>query len=283
VKRAILAAVLGLALAAPAAEASPYGFSDSVAGWNSAFDAGVRSGATEARVLVGHDSTNEPELAAFYQRAVAAGITPTITLWMLRPPPVEDFANDAANAARLYPEAKIQLLNEPNLPNMGGGLSAEQSAEYVRAGYDAIARVNPLQRVLGPSVAPVGDGWVGYLHDVYDRLEDLPIGLALNVYPYGKDPIDAMKFAYRAAKVHGLPITVTETALVRNVYGKRAPKLTVKVLRWWSAHRAEAVLFHRLLQEEGDRLDEAGWHTYAIASNGQKTDLYRAIRNARPR
>lgn len=157
---------------------------------------------------------------AAYAEALAHGVTPIIGVggWSSGPKTVEAYAAAMAEAARRYPQATLQLWNEPNLSAgrygiyPAYGVEPDQLVAMCIAAAKAIRAVNPNARILGPPIAPVGD-WEGYFKSVYGRFPpELGIGVSLNLYPSGatgKARLAELRRIYKMAARYG-PVTVTE-------------------------------------------------------------------------
>ena len=92
-----------------------------------------------------------------------------------------------------YPDAVLNVWNEPNIPAFGN-VSTERMAELVNLAAAAIWEVDPGRLVVGPPTAPWGD-WPAYSEALYSRL-DRRIAFSANLYPRGRI-IDNLRHAAR--------------------------------------------------------------------------------------
>lgn len=183
-----LLAVLALIVLAPEptrAEREPlrsqvdFGFSDSPAAFLSATRALRRVAADQARIMVLWREPDRPEIDQSVAMMRRIGVKPWLAVWGLEAPDPDGYTEICAQLARRYPDATIELWNEPNILLFGDLSVAESVPIYLRC-YGAIREVNPSQRIVGPSIAPVGGDWESYARALYSKLPpDVGLGLHL--------------------------------------------------------------------------------------------------------
>jgi hypothetical protein len=184
---------------------------------------------------------------------------------------VPEWAEFAAEAARRFPEAILEVWNEPNLVAFWrSGPSPRRYARLYVAAERAIHRVNRNIPVLTgglanthashlPSIPPVR-----FLRRVFTaepRIGSVADGLSVHAYPGGRDLGPGTRFRRTLTGIRGVrnrfgssetPLYLTEVGLSRGVPERATPKQQARTLDriWASAQRmpdVRAVLFHRLL------------------------------------
>ena len=123
------------------------------------------------------------------------------------------------NLALRYPDAVLNVWNEPNIPAFGN-VSAARMAELVNQAAAAIWEVDPERPVVGPPTAPWGD-WTRYSASLYPRL-DPRVALAANLYPRGRILENLRSQLAAADRIAGQrPVWITETNVSREEVGAR--------------------------------------------------------------
>jgi len=290
---ALIALLLGLAGAADRAQGKALvGFSDDVETFGRYGAQSVHANATGARIILGWDTPATGIEVTRAMEELHIATTPIFTLYTLDDVPLDAYADQCRAFARAWPHAVISAGNEPNI-HIGGFQPVPQVVAQAQACEQAVHQVDPNRRVLGPAIAPVnmddaaafgGDfatyrsndnaQWHHYMSRVYDQLDGVEV--AMNIYPYGEDPIEKLREDLRWGKNFG-KVWITETAMLGDYGPKRAAKLAAKSSRWLSKHGARSVMFHRLAQGP---VDPIGWRTFALTSAGKRTALYKALRRA---
>jgi len=292
---AVLAFVVGIiagGIYAATAKAALVGFSDDAPTFATYGSDSVHSGATGARIVVGWNvDPVGPEVTHAVEELALT--TPIFTLYTIDDVDPGEYGEQCARYARAWPHAVIAAGNEPNI-HIGGFQPVNQAVEQAQTCERAVHAVDPKRKVLGPAIAPVnvddaamlaGEGsdyatyrtgdnaqWHHYMSRVYDQLDG--VGVAMNIYPYGQDPIVKLREDLQWGKQFG-KVWVTETAMLGDYGRRRAAKLAAKSSRWLVDHGARSVMFHRLAQGP---VDPVGWRTYAINATGKRTALYKALR-----
>ena len=146
-----------------------------------------------------------------------------------------------------YPDLwGVQAWNEPNLENIGGLLSVQQTAAIVQTAHEALPGV----RVIGPSVSPTVAGASEYQTELYAALPD-DIGVGVNIFTYRKDSgIADVVSQYRKAKADGGAAEVYVTEL--GFHGAYFTDQAINSGQAFGALRAEgaaAVIYYRLLTD----------------------------------
>ena len=198
-----------------------FGFADDLEQQLLAIDASQDLRANIGRVPIPWYFRDWSLLDQLYDGLYSSGIRPIITLAVTQPPaagptlpappalpipplqgpqptnlppapPVPDvntfkpgeFAALAAYIAQRYPWAKIQLLNEPNLPFFRS-FSIAQTVETVTTAARAVHEVDPNARLIGPAASPDQGRGFAYTRAVYSQLPpDLDyVDAATNIYP----------------------------------------------------------------------------------------------------
>jgi hypothetical protein len=220
-----------------------------------------------ARFPVAYPPEPIPAAAAMNRLGVAAPII-TIGGWAdetrpdFKPDPAV-YAAACAEYARRFPNATISLWNEPNLNLLTGGglaptpgMTAAEVAALVVAAANAIRAVNPNARIIGPSIAPVGD-WEPYFRAVYGAIPRGLVDVGINLYPQGEDSTKMaqlerwMRMAKKFGRVH-----VTEIDVAAPWFGKpRKPGMTAEAYDLLSRMGAKSIIFHDYA-DHADVMDE---------------------------
>jgi hypothetical protein len=153
-----------------------------------------------------------------------------------------------------YPDLwAVQAWNEPNLANIGGGLSVEQTVAIVEAAREALPGV----RLVGPAVSPTVEDADLYQRNLYAALPD-DIGVGVNIYTYRQaSAVDDVLADYRQAQADGgaAEVYVTEIGFHGTYFANQAlaSSQAFEALR---QQGAAAVIFYRLLSNP---LSPAKW------------------------
>lgn len=146
-----------------------------------------------------------------------------------------------------YPDLwGVQAWNEPNLENIGGLLSVQQTAAIVQTAHDALPGV----RMIGPSLSPTVPGAAQYQTDLYALLPD-DIGVGVNIFTYRKATgIADVVSQYRQAKADGGAAEVYVTELgFHGAYFSDQAIISGQAFGALRAEGAAAVIFYRLLTD----------------------------------
>ena len=171
-------------------------------------------GADVARFPIDPDSQSGMDA---YLATLAAGVTPILAGagWGSGPPTPKLYGAMMARMAKKFPKAIYQLWNEPNMGSgsqggaaRAGGMSASDAARFAVAGAKGIRKVRPGARIIGPSVAPVGN-WQTYFKQLYRKVPKGLMDVGLNLYPGGTNRLGKVKDAFNMAREFG-PVDVTE-------------------------------------------------------------------------
>ncbi len=179
--------------------------------WN--FGTGI--GANVARFPI---DVNDPAGAgAAYQAALAAGVKPIMqgATWGNGPATPAGYGAQMAQMARDYPRSIFGLWNEPNLGSgaatgqaAAGGMSPSKAARFAVAGARGVRSVLPRARIIGPSVAPVGN-WERYFRQMYRKVPKGLMEVGLNLYPTSQNRVAEVVESFKMARKFG-PVDVTE-------------------------------------------------------------------------
>lgn len=144
-----------------------------------------------------------------------------------------------------YPDLwGVQAWNEPNLEDIGGGLTVEQTIAIVQAAREALPDV----RLVGPAVSPTVDGADAYQQALYAALPD-DIGVGVNIYTYRKaNAVPDVVADYQQAKADGgaAEVYVTETGFHGGYFPDQA-KTSAQGFEALRQQGAATVIFYRLL------------------------------------
>lgn len=300
-RRTVISLVALGALALPtAAEAVAVGYNDDGNRLEAGSDSLARANVTLARFSVTWGRL-EPEDDRFrfdyVDEAVAAleraGVRPLISLYGSPPwagPHSEnvscapDEAHDAdyrqiwRELARRYPRALLAVWNEPNI-NSYGDLEVERAAELTNLAGQAVWSVDPGRTLIGPGASPGEPGWVGYMAEMYARI-DPRVELGAHIYPQGERLMRGFRFfvARMKAIAGERELWITETGVSRSKVSPREQRRFVRRAHRHLEARAEAIVFHRFWspyeRDSGHRWD-AGLS--ALRRDGTPNRLFRAI------
>ena len=201
-------------------------------------------------------------------------------------PPVPDvqnfkpseFAAQAAYIAQRYPFARIQILNEPNLPQFAA-FTVDQTVEVITATARAVHEVAPQMKLIGPASSPDQGRGYAYTRDVYHDLpDDLDyVEAAINVYPGPghKRALRQVKKAWRTVKGSGRRIWVTE--ITPGIYEPRRQRCNQirQAFAYLKRRGAKGILFYRLRQP--DVVLNTQGRLWVVNQDGSRTDLYRCL------
>ncbi len=180
--------------------------------------------------------------------------------------------------AERYPDAILNVWNEPNIPTFGN-VEVERMAELVNEAASAIWSVDPGRPVVGPPTAPWGD-WTGYSASLYGLL-DPRIAFAANLYPRGHVMDNLRSQLGAARRIAGRrPIWITETNVSRSEVPTRVQVHYVHELYAEARRRGLAgVIFQRLWSpfHAGDGLGAWDAGNSALTADAQPRRLYAEI------
>lgn len=266
--RVLLGAILALAICAAPAAALPVGYNEDPARLLAAPQAVEHSNTQLARVAVQWQQL-EPvqgefhfhELDRLTRMLKGDGIRPIIFIlgsphWAGPDNPGIQCSCDRAadpawqamwrRVARRYPEAILNVWNEPNL-YLYGSVSVARMAELTNLAAEAIWNVSPKRTVLGPPIAP-STGWEAYAGALYPLL-DRRIDMAANIYPRGY-LFENLRHDLTTVKriADGRRVWITETNVSRlDVSGVRQTRYINRAYDILSRRDYIAgILFHRL-------------------------------------
>jgi hypothetical protein len=194
--------------------------------------------------------------------------------------PVE-YADQAAYMVQRYPYAKIQLLNEPNLPQFRS-FTVDQTVETVVTAARAIHAIAPQAKVIGPASSPDQGRGYAYTRAVYSRLPpDLDyVEAAANIYPGpGKRrAFRQIKKSWKTARASGRKVWVTE--ITPGIYSPRRRRCNQikEAFAYLKAKGAKGILFFRL--REPQVLQNVQGRLWVLNLDGTHTDLYNCLKKA---
>jgi hypothetical protein len=303
--------------------ASPlFGFMDDPNQHLFAIDAAVDIGANIGRVTIPWYFTGWSQLDKVYDAFYTNGIRPMFTLAVTPPPgpiplppgpippiinipipapqpenlpPAPDvpdavnfkpaeFAEQAAYMVQRYPWAKIQLLNEPNLPQFRS-FTVDQTVETVVTAARAIHAIAPQAKVIGPAASPDQGRGFAYTRAVYSRLPpDLDyVEAGVNIYPGPgrRRAFKQIKKSWRTARASGRKVWVTE--ITPGIYSPRRRRCNQikEAFAYLKARGAKGILFFRL--REPQVLQNVQGRLWVVNLDGTHTDLYRCLKKAAKR
>jgi hypothetical protein len=183
-----------------------------------------------------------------------------------------------------YPYAKIQLLNEPNLPQFRS-FTVDQTVETVVTAARAIHAIAPQAKVIGPAASPDQGRGFAYTRAVYSRLPpDLDyLEAAVNIYPGpGKRrAFQQIKKSWRTARASGRKVWVTE--ITPGIYSPRRRRCNQikQAFSYLKAKGAKGILFFRL--REPQVLQNVQGRLWVVNLDGTHTDLYNCLKKAAKR
>jgi hypothetical protein len=195
-----------------------------------------------------------------------------------------EFAEQAAYMVQRYPWAKIQLLNEPNLPQFRS-FTVDQTVETVVTAARAIHAIAPQAKVIGPAASPDQGRGFAYTRAVYSRLPpDLDyVEAGVNIYPGpGKRrAFQQIKKSWKTARASGRKVWVTE--ITPGIYSPRRRRCNQikQAFSYLKARGAKGILFFRL--REPQVLQNVQGRLWVVNLDGTHTDLYRCLKKAATR
>ena len=300
-----------------AVPAPRFGFMDDPEQHVFAMDAAVDIGANLGRITIPWYYTGWDQFDGVYDAFYANRVRPIITLAVtpppgagptipLVPPPVlppiappapqpenlppapsvpdvdtfrpEQYAAQAAYIVQRYPWAKLQLLNEPNLPQFRS-FTVDQTVEAVVTAARAVHAIAPQARLIGPASSPDQGRGYAYTRAVYRQLpDDLDyLDAATNIYP-GPGVTRAfsqVKKSWRTARASGRKVWVTE--ITPGIYSPRRRRCNQikEAFSYLKARRAKGLLFFRL--REPHEIQNVQGRLWVVNLDGTHTDLYRCL------
>ena len=181
--------------------------------------------------------------------------------------------------AQRYPWAKIQILNEPNLPQFAA-FTVDQTVDVVSATARAVHEVAPGMKLIGPAASPDQGRGFAYTRDVYHGLPpDLDyVEAAVNIYPGpgNKRAFRQVRKSWRTAKGSGRKIWVTE--ITPGIYSPRKQRCNQirQAFAYLKRRGAKGILFFRLREPES--VSNIQGRLWAVNRDGTRTDLYRCLK-----
>jgi hypothetical protein len=303
-----------------AVPAPRFGFMDDPDQHVFAMDAAVDIGANLGRITIPWYYTGWDQLDEIYDVFYANQVRPIITLAVtpkpgpgptipVVPPPVlpptpppapqpqnlppapfvpdvetfrpEEYAAQAVYIVQRYPWAKLQLLNEPNLPQFRS-FTVEQTVEAVVTAARAVHAVAPQARLIGPASSPDQGRGYAYTRAVYRQLpDDLDyLDAAANIYP-GPGTVRAfrqVKKSWRTARASGRKTWVTE--ITPGIYSPRRRRCNQikQAFSYLKAKGAKGILFFRL--REPHELQNVQGRLWVVNLDGTHTDLYPCLKRS---
>lgn len=194
--------------------------------------------------------------------------------------------------AQRYPDAILNVWNEPNLINFGS-VDVDRMAQLVNEAAQAVWQVAPGRTVLGPPIAPVGD-WVSYARALYPQL-DPRIALSANLYPYARvgahksfrQLIESLRGDLASVQriARGRQIWITETNVSRyDVSPRRQTRYIRAAYAIARQKRVAGMIVYRLWSAwtPGDGI--FGWDAglSALEHSGAPTSLYNQVGRLHP-
>jgi hypothetical protein len=172
----------------------------------------------------------------------------------------------------------VQAWNEPNLANIGGDLTVDQTVAIVQAARAALPGV----RMIGPSLSPTVAGAAAYQSQLYAALPD-DIGMAVNIYTYrNSSAIDDVIAKYRQAKADGgnADVYVTEIGF-HGAYFSNQALASAQAFEALRQEGAAAVMFYRLLANPASSSDWELNGRFAVLNDDlSPTPVLMALRGA---
>lgn len=183
-----------------------------------------------------------------------------------------------------YPDAILNVWNEPNLPRYGS-VGTNRMAELTNEAAAAIWEVDPGREVLGPPASPCCD-WQVYAGALYPKL-DPRIELAVNLYPVGYHLVGNIRrqlvHARQIAGSRKIWITETNVSLAL-VSEARQARYVRRFFELAKRQDFEGVIFHRLWSPFTLTDDVNPWDAglSALAIDGSPLRLYNRIGRLHP-
>lgn len=209
---------------------------------------GVTGTSEIARLTIdwaGVDRNGWEPVDAAVDAARASGQRLFFTATGLQAPDLAEWQSFLADLHDRYPDLwAVQAWNEPNLAQIGGDLSVEQTIAIVQAARAALPGV----RLVGPSLSPTVPGAETYQQQLYAALPD-DIGLGVNIYTYRSASAVADVVAdYRQAKADAgaAEVYVTEIGFHGAYFGDQ-PLAAAQGFEALRQEGAATVIFYRLL------------------------------------
>lgn len=144
------------------------------------------------------------------------------------------FARTAAEVAKRYNTAGIEVWNEPNSKHFGGAIPAKKYAKLLRTTKRQIKRTGEKDRIFAGNTAPIkkgskmGRAWAPWLKRVQKHGPKKGVEWAIHSYPgVGRRKRGAgqtIRQAKRARRITGQKPWVTEVGFSRARHGRRGQK-----------------------------------------------------------
>jgi len=269
-----------------------YGFADDEDNHQDFSADALATGCNSARIGVGY---NAPGSAASLAAVAAYEADPQIDqvvvyLWSVSVISSATWATQAALACTQYPNALIELINEPNLLSFGG-------YTYQQAADATIAAVNacPAGRIIGPAVSQIGESmggdYLGYQAAMYDRIFDSVdptemAGVAFHLYPTTGDPgteVEDHVTACYTAGLEQLPVFLTEIGFQYGIYGAYQPWSSANTFNtYYNDERLGGLFFYRLAPQQPTPIPGETFQQYPLTTNQPLDDALTEAFNAPP-
>lgn len=187
------------------------------------------------------------EIDTAVDAARASGQRIVLTVTGLEPPDLGEWESFLRELHARYRDLwAVQAWVEPNLENIGGGLSVEQTVAIVQTARRALPGV----RVIGPCVSPTVPGAGRYQARLYRALPR-KVGVGINIYNYRRrHVVGDVRAEYRKAKADGggAKVYVTEFGF-HGAYFPNQAAASAKGFELLRRRGAAAVFFYRLLSD----------------------------------
>jgi Glycosyl hydrolase catalytic core len=256
------------------------GLCDDLANWTSLVCSDAKSGVgcQVARTPIGWNRQDDPTVTAGIARIREARLRPLVCVWFhtSAPPTAPQYQVHARRFAERFPNAMIELLNEPNHP-LFGNLAPEVAAHYVNGAAEAIRALPNGEKVklLGPAPVPHGP-WRDYFRRMQKAIaNNWRVEPTLHLYPTADRPLDQIVGDVKMAAAVGLPVHVTEMGFQAGAYGKaRQAELTEAALKRLAEERVATTVVYRAVRAD----PFIGWEADADLSVLDQPRLRQAVR-----
>ena len=243
---------------------------------------GVAGTSQLARIMVDYadvSSKGWADVDAAVDASRASGQQLMFSVTGLEAPDLAEWQLFLAELAARYPDLwAVQAWNEPNLANIGGDLTVDQTVTIVQAARNALPGV----RLIGPSVSPTVSGAAAYQAQLYAALPD-DIGVGVNIYTYrNARATEDVVADYRQAKADGggADVYVTEIGF-HGAYFSDQALASAQAFEALRQEGAAAVLFYRLLANPATTSNwELGGKFAVLSDDLSPTPILTALRGA---
>jgi hypothetical protein len=216
------------------------------------------------------------EIDAAVNAARASGQRTVLTVTGQRAPDLGEWESFLRELVARYPDLwAVQAWNEPNLEDIGGDLSVEQTIAIVRSARQALPGV----RLIGPGVSPTVPGDGRYQTRLYRALPK-QVGISINIYTYRRKKLAAdVRAEYRKAKKDGdgAKVYVNEIGF-HGAYFPNQAAASAKGFKVLRRRQAAAVFFYRLLADHTNRKEwEVTGHFNVLNDDLSPTPILAAL------